>query len=250
MGSSGFAAIRRQYAFRSIGIGNWVTPDEQARAAHRFAGALDDLKAILGGPEALISLRGSLSLEYGIGGQRGVSAHYTPAKRSLSLAKNAGAGSLAHEWFHALDHYLAPHAFRHPPSSCFASAAWLRELPPVAHPLNQLLFQCFRVILVSEDGHEPSPLFSASAGMDRTLGIHYYSRPEEMAARAFEAFVQDMPGHSSFLVTGTRQSDEARAGLYPQYAQRQRINDAFSAYFSSLGRALYRESKASMPAPT
>ncbi|XOZ34115.1 CLCA_X family protein [Halomonadaceae bacterium KBTZ08] len=241
MGISGFAAIRRQYGFRSIGIGNWVKSEEQERAAHRFAAALDDLKAILGGPEALVSLRGHLSLEYGIGGQRGVSAHYTPAKRSLSLAKNAGAGSLAHEWFHALDHYLAAHAFREAPGDCFASAAWLRELAPVAHPLNRLLFQCFRVILVSDDGDEPSALFSASARMDRTLGVHYYSRPEEMAARAFEAFVQDAPGHSPFLVSGTRQSEEARAGLYPQHPQRQRINDAFSAYFASLGRALYRE---------
>lgn len=243
MGNSGFAAIRRQYGFRSIGIGNWVAADEQQRAAHRFAGALEDLKAILGGPESLVSLRGSLSLEYGIGGQRGVSAHYTPAKRSLSLAKNAGAGSLAHEWFHALDHYLAAHAFRSAPTDCFASAAWLKELPPVEHPLNNLLFQCFRQILVSEDGHEPSALFQASARMDRELGAHYYSRPEEMGARAFEAFVQDAPVNSPFLVRGTRQSDEARAGLYPQGPQRQAINQTFQTYFMRLGNALLRESR-------
>ena len=243
MGNSGFAAIRRQYEFRSIGIGNWVTADEQQRAAYRFAGALEDLKAILGGPESLISLRGNLSLEYGIGGQPGVSAHYTPAKRSLSLAKNAGAGSLAHEWFHALDHYLAAHTFRNAPPDCFASAAWLKELTPVAHPLNSLLFQCFRAILVSEDGQEPSALFHASARMDRDLGTHYYSRPEEMGARAFEAFVQDAPVNSPFLVRGTRQTDEARAGLYPQEPQRSTINQAFHAYFTRLGNALLRESR-------
>lgn len=243
MSNNGFAAIRRQYDFRSIGIGNWVTADEQQQAAHRFGDALQDLKAILGGPESLISLRGSLSLEYGIGGQRGVSAHYTPAKRSLSLAKNAGAGSLAHEWFHALDHYLASHTFTEAPPDCFASAAWLKELPPVAHPLNSLLFQCFRAILVSEDGQQPSTLFHASARMDRELGTHYYSRPEEMGARAFEAFVQDAPIRSPFLVRGTRQTDEARAGLYPQAPQRRTINQAFHAYFTRLGNALLRESR-------
>ncbi|MYL26691.1 MULTISPECIES: CLCA_X family protein [Halomonadaceae] len=241
MGNNGFAAIRRQYDFRSIGIGNWVTRDEQQRAAHRFAAALEDLKTILGGPESLVSLRGSLSLEYGIGGQRGVSAHYTPAKRSLSLAKNAGAGSLAHEWFHALDHYLATHAFRSAPPDCFASAAWLKEVPPVDHPLNALLFQCFRAIMVSDDGGEPSALFRASARMDERLGTYYYSRPEEMGARAFEAFVQDAPVKSPFLVRGTRQSDEAHAGLYPQEPQRKAINQAFGTYFLSLGRALFRE---------
>ena len=46
MGNSGFAAIRRQYEFRSIGIGNWVTAEEQRRAAPRFASALEDLKAM------------------------------------------------------------------------------------------------------------------------------------------------------------------------------------------------------------
>ncbi|WP_077531314.1 CLCA_X family protein [Vreelandella utahensis] len=250
MGNSGFAAIRRQYEFRSIGIGNWVTADEQQRAAHRFAGALEDLKTILGGPESLVSLRGSLSLEYGIGGQRGVSAHYTPAKRSLSLAKNAGAGSLAHEWFHALDHYLATHAFTNAPPDCFASAAWLKELQPVAHPLNALLFRCFRAILVSEDGSEPSALFRASARMDGQLGTYYYSRPEEMGARAFEAFVQDAPVNSPLLVRGTRQSDEARAGLYPQEPQRTAINLAFGHYFRSLGRALFREFHKTGPGPT
>ncbi|MGM0774397.1 MAG: LPD1 domain-containing protein [Pseudomonadota bacterium] len=40
---------------------------------------------------------------------------------------------------------------------------------------------------------------------------------------------------------GTVYSDEAKAGLYPEGAQRQRINEAFQHYFAALGAALYRE---------
>ncbi|WP_227712297.1 LPD1 domain-containing protein [Marinobacter zhanjiangensis] len=69
----------------------------------------------------------------------------------------------------------------------------------------------------------------------------YYARPEEVCARAFEAFVEDSQPANSFLVRGTRSSDEARAGLYPQGEHRQHIRQAFTAYFAALGAALYRE---------
>ena len=75
---------------------------------------------------------------------------------------------------------------------------------------------------------------------DKAAGVHYYSRPEELCARAFEAFVQDAPVKNAFLVKGTKESEEAQLGLYPQGPQRESINRAFLAYFQSLGRALQR----------
>ncbi|MGO1233921.1 MAG: CLCA_X family protein, partial [Marinobacter sp.] len=102
-----FLDVRRRFQFRSVEIGRWVTEPEKQRSAALFYDALCDLMTILGGTESLISLRGTLALQYGIGGRPGVSAHYTPATRSFALAKNAGPGSIAHEWFHAFDHYIA-----------------------------------------------------------------------------------------------------------------------------------------------
>lgn len=233
-----FAEIRRRFDFRSIQIGRWVTAAERARAAGLFHDALCDLMQILHGPEALISLRGSLGLQYGTGGRPGVSAHYDPAQRVFALAKNAGPGSIAHEWFHALDHYLADKVFSDAPAGMFASSAWLHDATPVAHPLNDLLFRCLASILLAPDGEQPSELFRRSAAVDRRLGVIYYSRPEELCARAFEAFVQDAPIRNAFLVKGTLRSAEARAGLYPQGEQRARVNATFGEYFLHLGRAL------------
>lgn len=233
-----FLDVRRRFDFRAIEIGRWVTESERQRAAGLFYGALCDLMAVLQGPETLISLRGSLALKYGTGGQPGVAAHYAPATRTFALAKNAGPGSIAHEWFHAFDHYICDKSFRGTGPGVFGSRAWLDEASPVVHPLNQRLVECYRTVLVNPAGTEPSELFRHSARQDERLGVLYYSRPEELCARAFEAFVQDTGPGNAFLVSGSRRSDEARLGLYPGGDQRRRINQAFGAYFSGLGRAL------------
>jgi len=239
--ASSFALIRRQFDFRSIEIGRWVTNAERDRAAELFHDALCDLMLILEGPEALISLRGSLALQYGSGGRPGVSAHYDPSQRSFSLAKNAGPGSIAHEWFHAFDHYIATKCFSNTPSEMFASTAWLADATPIPHPLNDLLMRCFKAIMLQPTGDQPSELFKHSLQMDKKLRQIYYSKPEELCARAFEAFVQDAVITNHFLVKGTKTSPEAERGLYPQGEQREQINSAFGDYFGSLGRALVRE---------
>lgn len=236
-----FVEVRRRFEFRSIEIGRWVTPPERDRAAGRFYQALCDLMAILQGPETLVSLRGSLGLQYGIGGRPGVAAHYIPATRHLALAKNAGAGSLAHEWFHAFDHYMGSKAFRNLDNYGFASSGWLNSASQKAHPLNERLNTCFRTILLNEDGTSPSSLFRCSRQADARMNVLYYARPEELCARAFEAFVEDSQPRNSFLVRGTVYSDEAKAGLYPDGDHRRRINDAFREFFAALGAALYRE---------
>lgn len=237
---SSFALIRRQFDFRSIEIGRWVTPAERDRAAELFHDALCDLMLILQGPETLVSLRGSLALQYGSGGRPGVAAHYDPAQRSFALAKNAGPGSIAHEWFHAFDHYIAQKCFTGLSRDIFASAAWLADAPPIVHPLNLRLMECFTAILLQPDGKQPSELFQHSVAMDRKLGQVYYSKPEELCARAFEAFVQDAPIKNHFLVKGTKATPEAELGLYPQGSARLHINTAFQRYFSQLGLALSR----------
>lgn len=238
-----FVDIRRRFDFRSIEIGRWVTRPERDRAAGQFHQGLCDLMQTLRVPETVISLRGQLGLQYGIGGQPGVAAHYIPATRQLALAKNAGAGSLAHEWFHAFDHYVGDKAYAEPSSlnrHHFASTAWLNDLTPRTHRLNEMLHLSFCTILQNPDGSN-SALVEHARRADKQHGIHYYAQPEELCARAFEAFVEDCGPNNSFLVRGTRFSADANAGLYPLGKHRQRINDAFSHYFHALGSALQRE---------
>lgn len=83
--------------------------------------------------------------------------------------------------------------------------------------------------------------------MDKQLGQLYYSRPEELCARAFEAFVQDATITNHFLVKGSKASPEAERGLYPQDEQRVHINQLFGEYFSALSKALWYETTVCTP---
>ncbi len=248
-----FVDIRKRFNFKSIQLGQWVTREEQQQAAYSFHHALLILMRILQAPENLISLRGTLSLQYGKGGRPGVAAHYSPRDRCFSLAKNAGPGSIAHEWFHALDHYLGSQAFQRMPSfdqalnyqasAVFASKAWLIDAPMRKHALNDLLSDCFKTILLDYSGKQPSELVLQSSLIDKKLNQLYYSLPEELCARAFESFVEDAGLEDAslinrFLVKGSRHSEEAKLGLYPAGEHRVKINQAFAEYFKILGAYL------------
>ena len=237
-GEVSFLTIRKRFDFRSIQIGRWVSDAEKQKAAPLFYDALLDLMTILGGTESLISLRGSLALQYGCGGQPGVSAHYESATRSFALAKNAGPGSIAHEWFHAFDHYISAKLFEAGNENAFASRAWINDKSVVVHGLNQKLEHCYQTILLNESLTKGSDYFKRSLEMDKQMASDYFSQPEELCARAFEAYIQDASIKNNFLVTGTLQSQEAKMGLYPQGQHRLKINEAFSQYFRQLGAAL------------
>lgn len=236
-----FLDIRRQFDFRGIKIGAWVSEAEKLRAAPQFYKAFCDLMTILGGNEVLISLRGTLALQYGCGGEQGVNAHYELGTRTFALAKNAGPGCIAHEWFHAFDHYIGGKLFVDKVSDDFASCAWLAKTTVVKHALNAHLEACYRTILLDEAGAKPNDYVKRSLKCDKKAGTEYFSLPEELCARAFEAYIQDAGFNNVFLVKGTVQSEEAKLGLYPQGEHRLRINKLFSTYFNHLGAALKRQ---------
>ena len=233
-----FLDIRRRFDFRGIKIGAWVTEAEKQRAAPLFYNAFCDLMTILDGNELLISLRGTLALQYGSGGEKGVNAHYELATRTFALAKNAGPGSMAHEWFHAFDHYIGDKLFVENLSGDFASCLWLEKNNVVRHPLNEQLEACYRTILLDQAGAKANDYVKRSKKYDRKIGAKYFGLPEELCARAFEAFIQDAAIKNMFIVKGTVQSEEAKLGLYPEGEHRLRINAAFSAYFNLLGGLL------------
>ncbi|MGB5835284.1 MAG: LPD1 domain-containing protein, partial [Thiohalocapsa sp.] len=69
--------------------------------------SLLDLAEILDIPPRAISLNGTLGLAFGARGHGWAAAHYEPGTVVINLTKTKGAGSLAHEWFHALDNYFS-----------------------------------------------------------------------------------------------------------------------------------------------
>ena len=236
-----FADVHRHFGFKSLKVGRWVTAAEKEATAQWFFDALSDLQDILNAPVVLLSLRQSLSLAYGTGGQYRVMAHYEPATRTFALAKNAGPGAIAHEWFHAFDHYIADHLLQSPRAGIFASDGYWQGAHLRQHPLNAQLAHCFDVVFYTDDQATPTDYVTRSLAVDQAQGQTYYSLPYELMARAFEAFVQDATVKNNFLASGTKRSADAKRGLYPQGAHRHAINRAFAQYFGSLGAVLRRQ---------
>jgi len=101
------AALAKDFGFKNVQFGNWVTEDDadtHLRGAH---GALFDLADILGVDPKVVGLNGRLSLGIGARGSGKARAHYEPGKQIINITKIAGGGSLAHEWSHALDNIVA-----------------------------------------------------------------------------------------------------------------------------------------------
>ncbi len=233
-----FGDIVKIFGFRRAYVGAWVSKEEQQVAANLFFDALCDLMTILQVNEQVISLRGTLSIAFGSGGNKYSSAHYNSATKTISLAKNAGAGSLAHEYFHAFDHFIAGRFIKRRVASDFASSLWLQGGLVIGHPLNNLLESCYQHIFFKPDGDELSDVFKRSAQADKMLGSNYYALPEEISARAFESFVQDNTIKNQFLVKGTKQSVASKLGIYPLGDERANINHHFGTYFSMLGKVV------------
>lgn len=237
-----FNDIKKLFGFRRITIGRWVNADEQQIAANLFFDALYDLADILQVPEQVISLSGTLSLAFGSGGSKHASAHYNSGKRELALAKNAGAGALAHEWFHAFDHYICPKLFSDTSELAFASQAWLDNATPIYHPLNDRLDVLFETLFLDQHS-QPNDYVKTAVKADKVLNTYYFAMPQEMAARAFEACIQDHRIKNSFLVSGTKMSAEAKVGVYPLSHFRQQISELVLSYFVTLGQAMTHKSK-------
>ena len=96
------------FGFRGGEFGNWLNEKDRQVSLNYGFDALKDLADALQIADGDISLGGNLSIAFGARGQglSGAAAHYEPERHVINLTKMKGAGSLAHEWFHALDDYV------------------------------------------------------------------------------------------------------------------------------------------------
>lgn len=157
-------AFLATFAPYGVEFGNWQT--DRHSCLNRTTDALLDLAQVIRWQPAAMTFHGRLSLAFGARGHGKAAAHYEPAQRVINLTKTAGAGCLAHEWFHAFDHALSSG-----PGGCggFTGTGSLLRLAAEIEAL---------------------PMAARSRRADETRSRPYYSTPHEMAARAFEAWVR------------------------------------------------------------
>lgn len=99
--------LKDAFGFRGVNFGNWTNQAErQAHVNHAYDSFMD-LAGILNVPPKALSLNGLLGIAFGAQGSGAYAAHFVPGVNEINLTKTQGAGSLAHEWAHALDHYFS-----------------------------------------------------------------------------------------------------------------------------------------------
>lgn len=84
-------------------FGNWLNEAERQTNMNMAYDSFKDMAKALGINDSDIALGGKLSIAFGSRGRKGAAAHYEPMREVINLTKMKGAGSLAHELFHAMD---------------------------------------------------------------------------------------------------------------------------------------------------
>lgn len=95
-----------KFKFSGIEYGNWVSGKEREIVMNHALTAFSDLALALGIQKSEISLRGELSIAFGSRGTAKAMAHYETARKAMALTRLKGAGSIAHEYAHALDNFM------------------------------------------------------------------------------------------------------------------------------------------------
>lgn len=125
----------KDFGIKGVEFGHWV--DDSAGKYHlkRSAEAFQDLADTLDINDKDISLNGRLSIAFGARGSGGALAHYEPDRKAINMTKFGGAGSLAHEWGHAMDNILYQYSHGGKPSIMFASGGMMGHEDPVLHSM-------------------------------------------------------------------------------------------------------------------
>ena len=116
-----------EFGLKGVNFGNWMkTPaardEAQLHLNHAFD-AFHDLADILNLPPKAMGLNGMLGLAIGAQGAGGhAAAHFVPGVNEINLTRLSGAGSLGHEYAHAIDHYFGRQA-----GLSTDSSPWLTE---------------------------------------------------------------------------------------------------------------------------
>ena len=238
------------FGFRGVEFGNWVGNEQRQTDLNNAFDALMDLAGVLDISPKALSLNGELGLAFGArgrGGKQAHNAHYETGRVVINLTRARGAGSLAHEWLHALDNYFARMR-----GEKFAGE-YLSDDPEVAlasrgkKPVHLHKTPRREIIeawgLVRKAIRE-SGMKERSDALDKLRTRPYWGTDVEMTARAFESYVieklHDQNAANDYLANIV--SDEAwRASVregqgypYPVRAELPAIRAAFDHLFRTV----------------
>ncbi|EMX4461954.1 hypothetical protein AAGW29_003765 [Escherichia coli] len=187
------------FGFRGVQFGNYVEGPRRQADLNRAYDSLYDLAEVLNVPTKALSLNGRLGLAFGARGKGKAAAHYEPGEVAINLTKGNGPGALAHEWFHSLDNYFGRYDVS-TDGKITSGGDFMTEAQrarrvfkdgryvDAEYPVRQEVYDAFKGVT---EAIKNSDMPRRSALLDEVRSKPYWSTDVEMAARAFERYVQD-----------------------------------------------------------
>lgn len=221
-----------RFGFRGVQFGNYVEDQRRQEDLNEAYDALLDMAGVLNVPARSLSLGGQLGLAFGARGKGGVgaaSAHYEPGNVVINLTKGRGAGSLAHEWWHALDNYFSRMGGN--------AAGFLTDTGAANENVRPEMVWAFRNVM---EAIRKSAILMRSKELDKRRTRAYWATDVEMSARTFESYViarlADAEHANDYLANVV--SPEAflipEAYPYPTAEEMPAIRAAFDEFFQAI----------------
>lgn len=237
------------FGFRGVQFGNYVEGARRQTELNDAYDSLIDMAELLNVPPKSLSLNGELGLAFGARGKGGAKAHYEPGQVVINLTKGNGAGSLAHEWFHALDNYFGTYDVHGEASGKHSSEFITERKRPryefssgkrqeIIHPVRQEVHDAFKSAV---DKVTHSGMMERAALLDSGRSKVYWTTKLEMSARAFERYLLDKAqskGITNDYLVNLRKADEhanPETYAYPTEAELNGgVRQAFDHLFQTL----------------
>jgi len=189
------------FGFKGGEFGNWMSQNDRQASLNYGYDALKDLARALSIADKDISCGGKLSIAFGARGSGNAMAHYEPLRQVINLTKMRGAGSLGHEFFHALDDFLGRK---------FGAKKMLSE-EPYKYPLFQKLIDTIKYKPATleqakalAEATKEKTIRSATTGL-KTMVESYIDKGDEEVLNAYkplkEAFLRGESGSVEKLNT-------------------------------------------------
>ncbi|EIO1051659.1 hypothetical protein LQD66_002976 [Escherichia coli] len=237
------------FGFRGVQFGNYVEGPRRQADLNRAYDSLHDLAEVLNVPTKALSLNGRLGLAFGARGKGKAAAHYESGEVAINLTKGNGPGALAHEWFHSLDNYFGRYDVS-TDGKITSGGDFMTEAQrarrvfkdgryvDAEYPVRQEVYDAFKGVI---QAIKNSDMPRRSALLDEVRSKPYWSTDVEMAARAFERYVQDkarMAGVENDYLVNIRKAPEHNTDntwAYPTNAELDGgIREAFDHLFRTL----------------
>lgn len=168
-----------EFGFRGIQFGNWTNLNDRQEALNECYDAFCDMAYLLGWENKSMSINGELGIAFGARGTGWANAHYEGGQVVINLTKTRGAGTLAHEWWHALDNYFERKNGQ--PGLLLTDVVLSRYS---ATNIRKEVFDCYSKIVQAV---KDSNYFKRS----QEKGVSYWGSNCEMTARMFQVYIDN-----------------------------------------------------------